>query len=347
MLLGWLWLGEQGMRLGWSLASGVLAVALWWAVRIVARGTAWALRSTSAAMAWLGLLCVGGVWLPELLVAAGTAHAGLLAVAVVWGLWTGLIETRSPVSTSKLGSLAWHPVLAVGLVMLAWRMPGTEFNQPWGVGVLLGSCALVLYLRDLSPVVRTCHGPRTRLENALAPSAMGLMMGTLWLGNAWCVGLGWGPEQMVLTHLALMACLPTLVALLLRLMGGAHGAPRAVGEHHLYASLGLLVLGASMLWSQNTPQGLLAMLFPSLAWALHCSRPPASGFISEVVSPWWSRSMALGLGPFLLVYVGVSSAVQGPSALQVAMSVLGGLAALQLASLWWRKTLPKPGWSGT
>ena len=28
MLLGWLWLGEQGMRLGWSLASGVLAVSL-------------------------------------------------------------------------------------------------------------------------------------------------------------------------------------------------------------------------------------------------------------------------------------------------------------------------------
>ena len=29
LLLGWLWLGEQGMRLGWSMASGVLAVAVW------------------------------------------------------------------------------------------------------------------------------------------------------------------------------------------------------------------------------------------------------------------------------------------------------------------------------
>ena len=30
LLLGWLWLGEQGSRLGWSLASGVMPVALWW-----------------------------------------------------------------------------------------------------------------------------------------------------------------------------------------------------------------------------------------------------------------------------------------------------------------------------
>jgi hypothetical protein len=28
LMLGWLWLGEQGSRLGWSLASGVMAVAL-------------------------------------------------------------------------------------------------------------------------------------------------------------------------------------------------------------------------------------------------------------------------------------------------------------------------------
>ena len=347
MLLGWLWLGEQGMRLGWSLASGVLAVALWWAVRIVARGSAWALRSSSAVMGWLGLLGVGGVWLPDFLAPANAAHLGLLALAVVWGLWSALIETRSPDSTFELGPVAWHPVLAVGLVILVWRMPGAERHAPWGVGILLGFCALTVYLRDLSTIVRACRGPCTRLENALAPSAMGLMMGTLWLGNAWCVGLGWRPEHMVLTHLILMAGLPTLVALLLRLMGLQHGLPRAAGEHRLYASLGLLTMGVSMLWGQSALYGLLAMLLPSLAWALHCSRPRVPGLISQAVSPWWSRSMALGLGPLLLVYVGVSSVVQGPSAVQLAMSVLGGLAALQLAALLQRKTVPKPGWSGT
>ena len=33
LLMGWVWLGAQGQRLGWSVASGVLPVALWWAMR--------------------------------------------------------------------------------------------------------------------------------------------------------------------------------------------------------------------------------------------------------------------------------------------------------------------------
>ena len=33
LLMGWVWLGAQGQRLGWSVASGVLPVALWWALR--------------------------------------------------------------------------------------------------------------------------------------------------------------------------------------------------------------------------------------------------------------------------------------------------------------------------
>lgn len=36
-LLAWLWLAERGAFWGWSTASGVLAVALWWAVRVVVR----------------------------------------------------------------------------------------------------------------------------------------------------------------------------------------------------------------------------------------------------------------------------------------------------------------------
>jgi hypothetical protein len=61
LLLGWLWLGEQGMHWGWPLASGVLAVALWWAVRLLCRGSAWALCCGPWAVGLLGLLTVGGV----------------------------------------------------------------------------------------------------------------------------------------------------------------------------------------------------------------------------------------------------------------------------------------------
>jgi hypothetical protein len=41
LMLSWLWLGEQGSRLGWSLASGVMALALWWTARLLCRGQAW------------------------------------------------------------------------------------------------------------------------------------------------------------------------------------------------------------------------------------------------------------------------------------------------------------------
>ncbi|MEY4662235.1 MAG: hypothetical protein RLZZ239_708, partial [Pseudomonadota bacterium] len=44
-LLAWLWLGEQGMRLGWGVASGVLAVVVWWTARLAVRGTAWAMQA--------------------------------------------------------------------------------------------------------------------------------------------------------------------------------------------------------------------------------------------------------------------------------------------------------------
>jgi len=48
LLLGWLWLGEQGSRLGWSLASGVTPVALWWTARLMCRGKAWVFRCPPA-----------------------------------------------------------------------------------------------------------------------------------------------------------------------------------------------------------------------------------------------------------------------------------------------------------
>ena len=85
MLLGWLWLGEQGMRLGWSVASGVLAVVLWWAARLMCRGSAWALQAGAWRMGVCGLLTACGVWLPSMLAAWDMAHWGLLLVALLWG----------------------------------------------------------------------------------------------------------------------------------------------------------------------------------------------------------------------------------------------------------------------
>jgi len=335
LLLGWLWLGEQGMQWGWSWASGVLAVALWWAVRLLCRGSALALRCGPWAVGLLGLLTVCGVYGLQSTMTQPWAHGVLLGLAAVWGLWSALIETRSQVSTFELAPVAWHPVLAAALVACCWLWPDGEPFAETGFRVLLAVCAGVLYAHDrCSPsLAPACRGPRTGLQTLLAPSAMGLMMGTLWLGNAWCAGLGWGIEQMVGAHLALMAVLPTLAALVMR---GALPSP-ASAMSQVNASLSLLALGALMLLGNSPVHGVLVMLLPSLAWAVHCCRQRSSVALAQSLAPWMTRSLSLVLGPLLLVAVGAASPQQGPWAMQSALALLGVLAAGQLVFLWSRK----------
>lgn len=355
VLLGWIWLGEQGMLLGWSLASGVLPVALWWAVRLLCRGSAWALRADPAVVGGCGLLTVGAVFLPTG-VAALDAPAGLMALvflAVLWGLWSALIETRNPVSTFELGPLAWHPVLAAGAVALAWRAPifagasGGDWT-PRSLGTLLAMCAAVLFARERATTARVlmCPGRLAGVPELLAPSAMGLMMGSLWLGNAWCAGLGWSNADMVMAHLLLMACLPSLVAFGLQALGPA----RPSSEAQAFISLGLLAAGASMLLGQSAAHGLLAMLLPSLAWAVHCSRLRTLIGGAKPVSVWARRAMALALGPALLVWVGVWAPSQGPWAVKSALALLGVLAlarAVQMMLVRRRAQLTLPPLSAT
>ena len=335
LLLGWLWLGEQGMQWGWSWASGVLAVALWWAVRLLCRGSAWALRCGPWAVGLLGLLTVCGVYGLQSTMTQPWAHGVLLGLAAVWGLWSALIETRSQVSTFELAPVAWHPVLAAALVACCWLWPDGEPFAETGFRVLLAVCAGVLYAHDrCSPsLAPACRGPRTGLQTLLAPSAMGLMMGTLWLGNAWCAGLGWRIEQMVGAHLALMAVLPTLAALVMR---GALPSP-ASAMSQVNASLSLLALGALMLLGNSPVHGVLVMLLPSLAWAVHCCRQRSSVALAQSLAPWMTRCLSLVLGPLLLVAVGSASPQQGPWAMQSALALLGVLAAGQLVFLWSRK----------
>jgi len=346
MLLGWLWLGEQGMRLGWSLASGVLAVALWWAVRIVCRGRSWTRQSSPLRMGLLGLLTAWGVWLPVWMPGTATAHAALLALAVAWGVWGAQIETRSQTSTFRLSPLAWHPLLAAALVALVWALSDHTLGTPVGASVLLAVCAAVLHARERQSAGRAipCKAIAVAHPHLLAPSAMGLMMGALWLGDAWCAGLGWSPEHMVWAHLGLMAGLPAVVALSLR--GRPHEA--GLSEHHAHIGAALMALGALMLLGNTALHGLLGMGLPSLAWALHCARhgmaPVAHALGARVWPVWTLRWLALLLGPGLLLGVGVASPHWGPAAMQAALATLGGLAALWLALSAWHPPVGRPTW---
>ena len=155
---------------------------------------------------------------------------------------------------------------------------------------------------------------------------MGLMMGSLWLDNAWCAGLGWRTDLMVAFHLALMAGLPVIVAGLLRRWGEQQVSPDAQAQVALALLLGgaLLLLGSSM-W-----QAVLAIVLPALAWALHCSRTRRASS-ATALAPWIGRSLALLMGPVLLLWVGAASSADGPWPLRAAMAVFGILAAFKLA----------------
>ena len=335
LLLGWLWLGEQGMHFGWSWASGVLAVVVWWSVRLLCRGSAWAIACQPLVVGLCAWVTVLGACLLESTMPQPFAHALLLGVAMSWGLWSALIETRSRVSTFQLGPVAWHPLLAASLVGLGWQWSAEAYFKHPGLIVLLALCAGLVYANDrraaTSPIV--CRGPRASLQTLLTPSAMGLMMGSLWLGNAWCVNLGWSIQNMVGAHLALMAGLPTLMAWFMRRMKPF----QADSLLQVRVSLSLLVCGAIMQFGESAAHGVLAMLLPSLAWAVHCCRQRAPNLLAKPVAPWVGRSCALLLGPVLLLWVGMVGPAHGPWAMQMALAVLGVLAAGQLVVFGWRK----------
>ncbi|MEY4258025.1 MAG: hypothetical protein RJA56_926 [Pseudomonadota bacterium] len=340
LLLGWIWLGEQGMRLGWSIASGVLAVSVWWTVRLACRGSAMALKCAPRVLGLFGLLTALGVWLPLLMAQPHAAHACLLGLAFVWGIWNALIETRTQVSTFDMGPFAWHPLAAAGLVGTAWRTSAGEPSSYLGVSLLLALCATVLYVRDKSMTEQQtlCRGSTGRTEALLAPSAMGLMMGTLWLGNTWCSALGWTTADMVFAHLVLMAGLPSLVTFLI----WCYGRGRLPSTIQSFVSLSLLVLGSLMLLGDSVLFGVLVMVLPSLAWAVHCSRERSHGAISELALAWAVRTKQLLLGPVLLFSVGITTPVQGPWAMQAALALLGALAAWALTMMAWRSQTLKP-----
>ena len=344
VLLAWLWLGEQGALRGGPWASGVLAVALWWAARLLSRGSAWAQQAPARVMGVCGLMTACSLWLADLLALYGVAHGALLGVALCWGLWTGAIETRSRVSTFQLGPVAWHPVLAAALVGGVWCLPSGVLRL-WAVTGLLLACAAALYARDraLAEPSAACRGPQAALHHLLPSCAMGLMMGSLWLGNAWCAALPWTPQDRVWSHLALMAVLPAGVAYLLRVEGRARWPALPL----ICVSLGCLALGAALPWGDSAAQGLLGMLLPSLAWAVHCCRQRLPENLTARTSPRRVRATALLLGPGLLVWVGVASALQGPWAMRSALGALGLLAALQLALWVWRANAPRLRWSAS
>ena len=334
VLLGWIWMGEQSMLSGGPLVGGLLPVAMWWAVRLLCRGSSWAFQLPPFMFGLFGFMAVIGVWIWGLMTSTSSSLEWLMGLAVIWGVWLALIETRTQTSTFQLGKVAWHPVLAAALAISAWQLSDAGTVRHLGTIILLALCALFMYVNEQynAKRKRNCLGFRTSFQSLLIPSSMGLMMGSLWLGNSWCVGMNLQTDQMVMIHLGLMAGLPTLMSYLIR------SANLFTVTYQLLfpVSLALLSLGAIALLGDGLAYNVLAMLLPSMAWALHCSRPRIRNEAYEIASPRFTKFLALLLGPVLLIWVGLLSPMQGPMAIKFALALLGILALMKLLHLGWR-----------
>ncbi|MFP8778645.1 hypothetical protein [Hydrogenophaga sp. RWCD_12] len=193
-LLAWVLLGWLGQRLGWSLASGVLPVVLWWTVRCAS-------ASASANVTGRGpvpLVLLLGAWtllgsLPAL-PSGQAALVALLAASALWGGWSASLAARSGDTTPTL------PGQAMGLMMGSLWLSGQWCLGPgWtdaqAVGLHLG---LMAGLPLLWTALRL--GRRQPLQVSVLQQTVLLAAGALLM--AWPDAAGWRLAGMVLAALA-------------------------------------------------------------------------------------------------------------------------------------------------
>jgi len=333
--MGWVWLGQQGQRLGWSVASGVLAVALWWAVRLMFEHSRCIKHLPQHAPVLLGALTAGGALGTAGLAASTTAHALLLALACVWAFWSAALEASDGHARCQGRWAGWPPMLAAGLTGLAMGAP--DLLAAAGLQLAPGTtpacvllCVAALQL-GVSSAHRVDHPAPHTAATVLPQTAMGLMMGSLWLASAWCATVGLPVTVVVGLHVLLMAVLPAMTRLDL--------LPRQLPHRAAQALPLALVLGGSLvlLVGNGLAHGVTGMGLLALAWALH-----AKGFVAPATpqdAPPHDASQGLAqqwaslTGPVLLLAVGWCSPWLGPQALQAAYGLLGAGALLALLGL--------------
>ncbi|WP_439113684.1 hypothetical protein [Hydrogenophaga sp.] len=330
LLIGWVWLGLQGQRLGWSVASGVLAVALWWALRLVFAQSRFIRHLPPHAPVLLGAITAGGALGVAGLAASTTAHALLLALACVWALWSAALGASSGHARCPGHWAGWPPLLGAGLTGLAMGAPGLLATLGLQPAPGTAAACVLLFVAALQLGVSSAHSvdhPAPQTAAALLPqTAMGLMMGTLWLASAWCATAALPASTVVALHVLLMAALPGLA----RLRALPRQRPPAAAQT---LPLSLVLLGTVvLLWGNGPAHGFTGMGLLALAWALRGGRFTAT---TPTHPPSCSASALarhcapLG-GPALLLAVGWFSPTLGPQALQAAYGLLGACALVAL-----------------
>lgn len=321
LLTGWVWLGAQGQRLGWSLAGGLLAVALWWSLRLVLGSKGFAPSRRYLLTAGL-VTAVGAGWVGQAAVNE-VSLAALMVLAALWAVWTtGLESLTAGDRRCQRPWAGWPPLVAA---LLAWGSVSSGGPlwgaAAWVVGVLLAAVALVCL-----SVPRTQAMARAGHAADWPQTAMGLMMGSLWLSSGWCASIGWSIEWVVGLHVALMAVLPGCVRLGLVPKQMPPGVVRALPLALVVAGGGLLALDVT------AAHGWVGMVLLALAWAMprRAHDRPAGGPLIQGRWKWVSQ-----IGPVSLVAAGVWSPTLGPQALEMAYGAMAAFAGAALLRLVW------------
>lgn len=159
-LLAWVLLGWLGQRLGWSLASGVLPVVVWWAVRCGADlwpgRRAWPLAAAAAALlASLTQLPTGPA-----------ALAALLLAAALWGGWSASLARAAGDTTPTL------PGQAMGLMMGSLWL-----SSQWCLGAgWTDAQAVALHLALMTGLPPAVIALRARVPQATPPVVAALLV---------------------------------------------------------------------------------------------------------------------------------------------------------------------------
>ena len=174
-LAAWVLLGWLGMRLGWSVASGVLPVVVWWAVRVSAARRHGLRSDVGLVGLWLAMLSLATI-------ASGLATpyglALLLVAAAGWGLWSATLSACGSEQSLPLAQLAMGLMMGSLWLSSQWCLgPGWTDGQT--VALHLGLMAgLPLAVSLASRVTGTHLAVNRRPVMAL------LAMGTLLLATA-------------------------------------------------------------------------------------------------------------------------------------------------------------------
>ena len=333
LLMGWVWLGQQGQRLSWSLASGLTAVVLWWAVRLClahwARVQPGLFRSSRPVSLVLGLCTAAGA-LGLSQASTGTpALMGLLGLATVWGAWCAALDQQQQNAPRCPRSWAgWPPLIAALATWLSVGPGSADGFVGWAAPAMLLVAAMLGEWTSRShrapALQRACHARAS--AHPLPATAMGCMMGSLWLSNAWCTSAGWSSHTVVGLHLALMAVMPALVRadwVPVRLPPVAQRCFPLIG----------VAAGGGLLWAGETlAHGVVGMLLLALAWNLPNPRQTSGATPASAI---WSRGAPL-LGPAMLLAAGHWSPVSGPAAMAWVYGALAAWAVIALV----REALP-------